>query len=89
MSYVVSLPKDLQEFVRDSVKSGRFVAESEVLVEAVETLKAREDFRQFQLRELKEKIQVGLDSLDRDGGAPWNLNEILDGGRRLLASEQS
>jgi antitoxin ParD1/3/4 len=89
MSIVVSLPKELQEFVKESVKSGRFSAESEVVVEAVERLKVREDFQQFQFKELQQKIQVGLDAVERGEVAPWDVSEILSGGRALLAQEQA
>lgn len=88
MEIVVRLPKELQEFMEASVKSGRFSGESEIVVEAIERLKIREDFQRFQLNEFKQKVQVGLDAYERGDAAPWNTEEILSGGRALLAQEQ-
>ena len=85
----VNLPKELQEFVDESVKSGRFLAETEVVIEALESLKVREDFRDFQLAQLKEKLQAGLDQVQRGDAVPWDLNTFKARCRAWLAREQA
>lgn len=86
MTIALHLPADLQEFIEQAVKSGRFSDEEELMCEALETLRTREEFRQFQLARLKDKLNAGL--ADRDAGrvAAWNGEEIKRQGRALLAA---
>ena len=82
----VTLPAELQAFIEQSVKAGRFADESELLCEAVQTLKTREEFRQFQVAGLKEKLRAGLADFDAGRVAEWNGEEIKRKGRELLAA---
>lgn len=85
MMIALSLSKELQDFVEHAVKSGRFLDERELMREALETLKTREEFRQFQLGKLKQKLQDGVDDLDAGRAAKWNGEEIKSKGRALFA----
>ncbi len=89
MTIALSLPKELQDFVEHAVKSGRFSDERELVCEALETLKTREDFRQFQLGRLKQKLQEGFDDLDAGRAAEWDGEEIKRKGRALLAAQMA
>ena len=89
MTIALSLPKDLQDFVEHSVKSGRFSDERELVREALETLKTREEFRQFQLGKLKEQLQTGVDDLEAGRVAEWDGEEIKRKGRVLLAAQMA
>jgi putative addiction module CopG family antidote len=82
----VTLPSELQEFIEQSVKEGRFADERELLCEAIETLKTREEFRQFQLAGLKGKLRAGLADLDAGRVAEWNGEDIKRKGREMLAA---
>ena len=82
----VSLPAELQEFIEQSVKAGRFADEKELLCEAIETLKTREEFRQFQIGGLQEKLRAGLADLEAGRVAEWNGEDIKRKGRELLAA---
>lgn len=82
----VTLPAELQEFIEQSVKAGRFADEKELLCEAIETLKTREEFRQFQIAGLREKLRAGLADLDAGRVAEWNAADIKRKGRELLAA---
>ena len=86
MTITLHLPSDLQEFVEEAVKSGRYSGEEELVCEAIETLRTREEFRQFQLAKLKDQLQVGL--ADRAAGRmdDWNGEDIKRQGRALLAA---
>jgi Arc/MetJ-type ribon-helix-helix transcriptional regulator len=85
MTVALNLPADLQAFIEQAVKSGRFADEKELLCEAIETLKTREEFRQFQLAGLKEKLRVGAGDIDAGRVAEWNAADIKRKGRELLA----
>jgi len=89
MTITRSLPKELQDFVEHAVKSGRFSDEQEVLREALETLKTQEEFRQFQLSKLRQKLEEGLADLEAGRMAEWNGDEIKRKGRALLAAQMA
>ena len=89
MTIALSLPKDLQEFVEHAVKSGRFSDERELMREALETLKTREEFRQFQVAKLRQKLQEGVDDLEAGRVAEWDGEEIKRKGRALLAAQMA
>ena len=55
VTIALQLPADLQEFVEEAVKSGRFSGEEELVCEALESLRTREEFRQFQLAKLRKR----------------------------------
>ena len=82
----LTLPAELEKFIEQSVKAGRFASESELLCEAVETLKTREEFREFQLAGMREKLRAGLADLDAGRVAEWDGEEIKRKGRELLAA---
>jgi antitoxin ParD1/3/4 len=61
----VSLPPQLEELVRQKVKSGIYTCASEVVVEALWLLDARDRLREIKQEELRKEIAVGLDQADR------------------------
>lgn len=87
MTIALNLSPELQEFVEEALRSGRFVDESELLREALETLRTREEFRQFQVAKLKEKLRDGLVDCDSGRVAEWDGEEIKRKGRALLAAQ--
>ena len=58
----LSLPPQLEELVRQKVDSGLYTCASEVVVEALWLLDARDRLREIKLQELRKEIQKGLDS---------------------------
>lgn len=85
MSIALNLPSDLQEFVDDAVKSGRFSDEEELIREALETLRTREEFIEFQREKIREKLRAGLADVEAGRVAAWDSDEIKREGRALLA----
>ncbi|HEX2971954.1 MAG TPA: type II toxin-antitoxin system ParD family antitoxin [Tepidisphaeraceae bacterium] len=65
----ISLSPELQRFVEEQVRSGRFVTADAAVAEAVRQMKEREE----KLVSLRQQIQVGLDELDRGQGEPWDV----------------
>ena len=66
----VSLTPELEQFVANKVKSGRYTSASEVVREALRLLEEREQLRHLQKHELQKKITDGLDQLARGEGIP-------------------
>jgi antitoxin ParD1/3/4 len=79
----VNLSRDLYQFVKAAVKSGRYTSASEVVREA---LRERRDEA---LREVQRKIEEGLDSARRgdllDGEAVMQELKELSAARRATA----
>jgi antitoxin ParD1/3/4 len=84
----VHLGETLDKFVADLVESGLYQSQSEVIREGVRLLKEREDLRKLRLEELRREIQKGLDSLNRDEGMRFDVEEIKAEGRRRLAQKR-
>ena len=74
----ISLTPDLQQWVQDKVKSGKYSSVSEVVREGLRLLDERDAeaaarlrLRDERLAELKEKIRVGIEASER--------GEVVDG----------
>lgn len=75
----VSLTPELEELIQERVRSGRYTSASEVVREALRHLQDRDELRRLRMDELRAKIAVGLDSLERGEGVDGDavIDEIL------------
>lgn len=64
----VSLTPELESLVQSKVQSGRYQSASEVIREGLRLLDDQDRLREMQLGEVRRKIQVGVDQLDRGEG---------------------
>lgn len=64
----VSLTPELESLVQSKVQSGRYQSASEVIREGLRLLDDQDRLREAQLAEVRRKIQVGVDQLDRGEG---------------------
>ena len=71
----ITLKDEDQHFIETAMKSGRYLTESEAVANA--------------LSELRAKIMIGIEELDRGDSAERNVGEVKAEGRALLASRQS
>lgn len=62
MSFNVSLPPQLEEFIHRTVQSGRFQSVSEVIYTALRLLEHQEQERKAYLEWLRSEVQRGLAS---------------------------
>jgi antitoxin ParD1/3/4 len=67
----VPLTPDLEQFVQEKVKSGRYLSASEVVREALQLLEERDRIQQIKLESLRKEIMIGVDQLER--------GEMIDG----------
>jgi antitoxin ParD1/3/4 len=58
----VSLTPELEQYVQEKVSSGLYYSASEVIREGLRLLREREQFQQTRFQELRQEIQLGLDS---------------------------
>lgn len=66
----VSLTPELEKLVTRKVESGLYQSASEVIREGLRLLDDHDRLRELQLNEVRKKIQIGLDQLDRGEGVP-------------------
>ena len=76
----VSLTPELEKLVESKVQSGRYQSASEVIREGLRLLDDQDRLRNAQLEEVRRKIQIGIDQLDRGEG--------IDGGTILAELKQ-
>ena len=88
-THTITLRDEDQEFILRSMKAGRYVSESEAVADAFAELRARENLRQTRMAEVREKVQAGLEQLNRGEGAVRNPEEIMAEGRALLAARKA
>ena len=67
----VSLTPELEKFVQQKVKTGRYLSASEVIREALRLLEERDIQRLMQIEKLRQEVAVGIEQSDR--------GEIFDG----------
>ena len=85
----VSLSTDLERFVKNKVRSGRYANASEVVTRALRLLREDERVRTPDGEPLLAAIQQGIEQADRGETAPWDTEEIKEMGRRLLATSRT
>jgi antitoxin ParD1/3/4 len=73
----ITLRDEHQRLIQQALESGRFLSESEVVAAALSEFQVHEEIRRAKFTELKTKIQLGIDQLDRGETAEFNLEEFL------------
>lgn len=73
----ITLRDEHENLIQEALKSGRFLSESEVVAEALSEFQVHEEIRRVKFAELKGKIRVGIDQLDRGETVEFNLEEFL------------
>ena len=84
----ITLRDEDHQFLATALKAGRYVSESEAVSDAIAELRAREALHQMRLAEIREKVVVGLEQLDRGEGTEWDVADVKTKGRALLAGRK-
>ena len=66
----ISLTPELERLVAEKVQTGRYASASEVIREGLRLLEEQDQLRQRRLAEVRQKIDRGLEQLDRGQGIP-------------------
>jgi antitoxin ParD1/3/4 len=82
----LELDPSLSQFVSELVASGQFASEADVIREGLTLLRQRSAERMAALEDLRKKIQVGLDEMERGEVAPLDIAAIREEGMRILAA---
>jgi len=72
----ISLTPELEAYVHNKVRSGRYLSASEVVRDALRALEERDRQRELKLAALRDSVAAGLDQLDQND--TWDLPEDLD-----------
>jgi len=70
----ISLTHDLEQFITDKLRSGRYTSVSEVIRDGLRLLVERDQLYQLRLDELRKEIQKGIDSGE---AIPFDPEEIM------------
>jgi antitoxin ParD1/3/4 len=81
----VSLPPELEHFIREQVDGGSYTTADEVVCEALRLLQRNEELDRLKLEELRRLVAVGLEQAERGEVAPLDMAAIRAEGRRRLA----
>ena len=73
----VLLKPDLEKFVADKVKAGQYADASDVVNEALEALKEREEFTPEHEQYLRRELRRGLEQLDQGRRATFDAEKII------------
>lgn len=73
----ISLTRELEELVTNKVESGRYQSASEVIREGLRLLEDQDRLRELQMSDLRRRVQVDLDQLDRGVGIPGKQAEEI------------
>ena len=68
----IKLAPDLQAFVDEQVRAGKYISPEAAVADAVQRLKVREE----RIACLRRELQPALDELDRGEGVEWDLDAM-------------
>jgi antitoxin ParD1/3/4 len=72
----IALSPELEAFVNEKVRSGRYLSAGEVIREALRVLEERDRREELDLADLRNKVAAGLEQLDR--GEAWDLPDDIE-----------
>ena len=85
----ISLTSELENYVKAKVATGMYNSASEVMREALRLMEERDTMQAVRLEALRQEIDKGLDSLEREGSKPLDMEAIKAKGRAKLAGNSN
>ena len=85
----VSLTAELENYVKAKLATGMYNSVSEVMREALRLMEERDAMQAVRLEALRQDINEGLDSLEREGSKPLDIAAIKVKGRAKLDGNAS
>ena len=80
----IPLPRDLEELIQRKVEAGEYESASDMVVEALYLLAARDRFLEGEREELRREIQIGIDQCER--GEVVDADEVFARLRERMGS---
>lgn len=80
---------ELERFIQEQVKQGRFSSAEEVVHGALELLRANKPLPAGELEELRAAIAIGIEQADRGDLAPFDPEQSLAEVERRIAAERA
>jgi antitoxin ParD1/3/4 len=68
----ITLNQELQAFLSEQVRLGKYPSLDEAVADAIRQLKNREE----KIGQLRREIQIGIDQLERGEGGEWNVEDV-------------
>lgn len=84
----VSLKPDLEKFIHDQVKAGRFKSADEAMNAAVAHLQAEGDLSGEDLDEVRAEVDAGIAEADRGEFAEFTAEDVIAERRAALAAKK-
>ena len=81
----VQIDSAQQAFINELVTSGKYASENDVIRAGLRLLQEQASERAAQLEELRQKIQVGLDQIERGEVVSLDIDAIREKGMRILS----
>lgn len=84
----ISLPRQLEQWVEERVKSGMYQTASEVVREALRLLREQEAVKAMRTGELRRQLDAGIEQLDRGASRAFDASvasEVKKAGRKRRA----
>jgi antitoxin ParD1/3/4 len=86
----ISIPRQLEDWIAEKVKTGMYQTASEVVREALRLLREQEDLKQLRTQELRRQLQAGVEQLDRGAARAFDEEiavEVKRAGRKRRGSK--
>ncbi|MFZ1700638.1 MAG: type II toxin-antitoxin system ParD family antitoxin [Pyrinomonadaceae bacterium] len=80
----VSLTPELEKYVNDKVKTGRYNSASEVVRESLRTLQDHDELQRIRRDELRREIMLGVDSIRNGEGITVKASELEDFAENII-----
>lgn len=85
----ISLPPDLEEWVKAKVQSGQYNSVSEVIHHGLYLMQDQDTLRQIKLERLRKEIAASVEAAERGEVAPLDVEDIIARGKKRLAEAKA
>jgi antitoxin ParD1/3/4 len=84
----VSLSPEMQRFIDENVRSGRYASSDDVVRSALSLLQTQDDLTSEDIEELREALAPAIAQADRGEFVEFSAATIIAEGKKLLADRQ-
>jgi len=87
----LNIRADLQRFIEEQVKAGRFATETEAVNVALELLREQQaaDLGDWPIDELRREVAKGIEQADRGEFSDFSAEQVIADGRKRLARKKA